>query len=117
MSSVEIEERRKKDREYKAWKRRQDPEHERELRRAYYARNAQSIAERNLVKRATKREHAVARTIVQRALASGALIRGECEVGGDCFGRVDAHHDDYSKPLEVRWMCKSHHMLAHSPLA
>lgn len=24
-----------------------------------------------------------------------------------------AHHDDYSKPLEVRWLCPSHHKLHH----
>ena len=109
--------RRQKLRERKALARRENPEHEREIRRAYYKRNAAKIAERNLEKRATKREHAVARRDVQRALQRGLLTRGPCEIGGDCFGAIEAHHDDYSKTLDVRWICKSHHMRMHSPLA
>ena len=29
---------------------------------------------------------------------------------------VVAHHDDYSKPLDVRWLCRSHHMQLHADL-
>jgi hypothetical protein len=25
------------------------------------------------------------------------------------------HHDDYSKPLDVRWFCRRHHLLHHAP--
>ncbi len=95
-------------------RRKENPDHHRAIRRAYYQRHAAEIAERNLVKRAAKREHAVARTKVQRAIAAGELVRGPCEIGDDCFGAIEAHHDDYSKPLEVRWICKSHHMRMHA---
>lgn len=51
---------------------------------------------------------------VFRAIKRGALIRQPCEVCGQ-FGR-DAHHDDYDKPLDVRWFCRSHHMAQHGKL-
>ncbi|MFC3331681.1 hypothetical protein ACFOEM_04310 [Paenalcaligenes hominis] len=41
-------------------------------------------------------------------------MRGDCEVCGK--SKVDAHHDDYSKPLEVRWLCREHHMQHHARL-
>jgi hypothetical protein len=37
----------------------------------------------------------------------GKLIPKPCEVCGD--PKVEKHHDDYTKPLEVRWLCKRHH--------
>lgn len=52
-----------------------------------------------------------AREAVKYALKTGRLVRGECEQKhrGDCEGRIEAHHDDYSKPLQVRWLCRAHH--------
>jgi hypothetical protein len=47
---------------------------------------------------------------VQRAVLSGKLIKLPCEV---CGGKAEAHHDDYSKPLDVRWFCKLHHEEYH----
>lgn len=58
--------------------------------------------------------HAVARRKVRDAIAAGTLTRLPCEVGGDCHGRIEAHHDDYSKPLDVRWLCKKHHAEVHT---
>jgi hypothetical protein len=51
---------------------------------------------------------------VERALRRGELIRGPCEVQG-CERRSEAHHDDYSQPLRVRWLCRGHHKEAHRP--
>jgi hypothetical protein len=48
---------------------------------------------------------------VERAIANGTLVRQTCEVCG--YERVDAHHDDYTKPLDVRWLCRSHHLKHH----
>lgn len=44
---------------------------------------------------------------VSRAIKSGTLTRRPCEVCGN--PKSEAHHDDYSKPLAVRWLCFFHH--------
>lgn len=59
------------------------------------------------------KELPIAHVKVKRALASGALIRpAQCS---QCAKevRVEAHHDDYNKPLEVRWLCRPCHSEAH----
>jgi ribosomal protein S27AE len=58
------------------------------------------------------REHHRARRKVRTAIASGRLAREACEVCGE--SKVHAHHDDYSKPLEVRWLCPAHHYEHHA---
>jgi len=52
-----------------------------------------------------------ARLATRNAIRRGELKKGACEV---CNGiKVDAHHDDYSKPLDVRWLCRVHHSAFH----
>lgn len=51
---------------------------------------------------------------VAAALTGGQLVKGACEICGTSDGRIDAHHDDYSKPLDVRWLCRTHHVRLHS---
>jgi len=53
-----------------------------------------------------------ARWKARRAIAAGRLVRRPCEVCG--APKVDAHHDDYSRPLEVRWLCRTHHREHHA---
>lgn len=31
-----------------------------------------------------------------------------------CDGKPEAHHPDYSSPLEVVWLCPAHHKQAHA---
>lgn len=52
-----------------------------------------------------------ARTITAQAIAQGILTRQPCEECGN--PRSDAHHDDYSKPLRVRWLCRRDHQRWH----
>lgn len=48
---------------------------------------------------------------VSNALRDGKLARQACEVCG--AEKAQAHHDDYSKPLDVRWLCTTHHAEWH----
>lgn len=50
--------------------------------------------------------------IVSNAIRYGKLSKSPCEVCGNLD--VHGHHDDYSKPLEVRWLCARHHALYHA---
>lgn len=43
-----------------------------------------------------------------RYQAKNKIKRQVCEVDG-CGILGERHHDDYSKPLDVRFMCKEHH--------
>lgn len=48
-----------------------------------------------------------ARRAVHNEIRSGRLVRQPCE---KCGAEIaEAHHDDYSQPLAVRWLCRPHH--------
>ena len=49
---------------------------------------------------------------VHYAIKAGKLVRGKCSVCGTSE-RVEGHHDDYSKKLDVRWLCKTCHADEH----
>jgi hypothetical protein len=53
-----------------------------------------------------------AHILVGCAIAKGELLRQRCEICGSGL-RVEAHHDDYAKPLAIRWLCKRHHRQHH----
>lgn len=76
-----------------------DPEYRNRL-----AESRKRSAEKHFEKRA-------ANWTTSNAIRDGKLIRQPCEVCGDL--KVDAHHDDYSKPLDVRWLCRPHHAVHH----
>ena len=54
---------------------------------------------------------AAARDAVHYALKVGVIARAPCEVCGE--RRTEAHHDDYERPLDVRWLCPQHHREHH----
>jgi hypothetical protein len=51
---------------------------------------------------------------VSNAVRDGRLLRQPCEI---CGAKAEAHHEDYTKPLEVRWMCfKCHRERMHGQI-
>ena len=52
-----------------------------------------------------------ANVIVGNAIRSGNLKRERCCI---CGMTAQAHHEDYSKPLEVVWLCVTHHNARHT---
>ena len=58
----------------------------------------------------------IARITLRRAVSAGVIKKDECSmanISDCCFGKIEAHHDDYNRPLDVRWLCKYHHTKQH----
>lgn len=55
-------------------------------------------------------EQKAASTMVANAVRDGRLKRQPCWVCGEY---AEAHHPDYSRPLDVVWLCVLHHRQAH----
>lgn len=47
------------------------------------------------------------------ALSKGKLKKGDCCEICQRTSDIHAHHEDYKKPLDVRWLCRDHHMAWH----
>ncbi len=80
------------------------------------------IGKRTLVvvesyKRYIKRQHdgirVKARVAVFLALKTGELTKQDCETCGSSTN-IHAHHENYAKPLEVKWLCRSCHGRYHA---
>lgn len=65
----------------------------------------------NSKKRYPKKE--AARSVLKYAVKKGLILRGACEIPGCKSTKTHGHHDDYSKPLAVRWLCPLHHTEVH----
>lgn len=72
--------------------------------KAAHSRACARYAQRHPVKRA-------AQIKASNAIRDGRLKREPCEVCGSA--KAQAHHDDYNKPLDVRWLCTTHHAEWH----
>lgn len=55
----------------------------------------------------------LAHSAVSNALRDGRLVRPPSCSACESTGRLHAHHDNYAKPLEVRWLCEPCHTAHH----
>ena|SRR3990167_1263179 len=59
----------------------------------------------------TKQEKEHARYLMRKAIFKGILVRSKiCQFCEKEKPRIGGHHYDYSKPLEVIWLCPSCHL-------
>lgn len=54
------------------------------------------------------------RLITNYALRLGFIKKQPCEVCGE--KKVDGHHNNYHKPLNITWLCRKHHLERHREL-
>lgn len=81
-----------------------------DLRRAAHPARKAAVAafQRSESQRAKK----AARSTLGHALAAGRVVKGPCARCGTRIN-VQAHHHDYSKPLDVTWECRECHFGEH----
>ena len=60
--------------------------------------------ERNLIKRS-------AHVIAGNALKYGRIVKEPCVICGE--EKTEGHHEDYTAPLAITWLCNKHHMERH----
>ena len=75
--------------------------------------SSRRTAEDTLKYRENNPEKYFAHTSVNNAVRDGRLLKSDvCE---DCgyTGNIHGHHEDYSKPLEVDWLCPRCHSKRH----
>lgn len=56
------------------------------------------------------------RMILQGAIRYGRIFRPKCCAGCGKECHAHAHHENYSKPFEVLWLCPTCHADVHKPL-
>jgi len=61
-----------------------------------------------------KEKERISHYLVMKAIKKGTLKRLPCEKCGN--EKTHAHHSDYSKPLDVIWLCPKHHRELHKAI-
>lgn len=82
--------------------------------RAKNPERAKSAAEISKIWRNSDSRITMCHNKVARAVRRGLLTRAPCSVCGNKNSL--AHHESYSKPLDVVWLCQVHHKARHKEM-
>lgn len=102
---------------YRAYDRQRGLSDERKKLAAEYAKTPAGRAIANKAKAdwcARNKEKKAAVVAVNNAVRDRRLFKKPCEVCGEA--KTQGHHDDYTKPLDVRWLCSKCHARHHRTL-
>jgi hypothetical protein len=77
--------------------------------KAYQALQRKKNAARSLSWRKRNPDRIRVNKIVYVEIRSGRLKKQPCFCGNQ---KVEAHHEDYTRPLKIIWLCKKHHVMA-----
>ncbi len=91
--------------------RKANPEAVRSYKRNAYAGNQEHYKKKAKAWKEANREKVRAHDAVYYAIKTGKLTRGKCEECGS--PNTHAHHDDYTRKLDVRWLCAVCHAAVH----
>lgn len=91
----------------------ENAERAREMSRAWGKAHAAERLEKDRRARALEPEKVRARSRVNRAVRDGRLVKPEACSRCGATQRIEAHHEDYSRPLDVTWMCARCHRRVH----
>lgn len=87
-----------------------NPEHYREYDRTRGNRQGYEYTKKY---RALNPDKTKAHHMVNNRVHRGTMVKKtECEECGSTFA-IEAHHEDYSKPLDVTWLCSACHKKRH----
>lgn len=102
-------------RRYDRYRYRRDYEKRREVCGSSSKNNPLATLEHKRKWRDRNRDKIAAHTAVGNAIRDGRLVPLPCErCGTTAF--IHAHHEDYSRPLDVTWLCSKCHGLRHAEI-
>ncbi len=75
--------------------------------------NRQTIEDQRDYRNRNPEKHK-AHNAVNNAVRDGRLLKPDCCSVCSASGRIEGHHHDYSKPLDVEWLCAACHKSRHA---
>ncbi len=94
--------------------RKQNPDYHSQYGKQYYRANSKAIKSSIVEWAGDNPEKVVAQNAFKVQIRNGGIVRPEtCSACGNT-GVMAGHHEDYTKPLEVIWLCRSCHKRSHA---